>query len=95
MLKTRQSRDFWLFAIVAVMAAAAQRIGPQGELGLLAWKEQNLLMSQPTAVDFGFLQPWDEQLQRGINWQAREPRRRWLFVQDATLGDCVSREQAG
>lgn len=78
----------------AVMAAAAQRIGPQGELGLVAWKEQNLLMSQPTAADFGFLQPWHEQLQRGIAWQAREPARRWLFVQDDALGDCVSRKQA-
>ena len=77
-----------------VMDAAQRRIGPQGELGLVAWKEQNLLMSEPTAKDFGFLAPWTTQMERGMAWQAQDPAHRWLFVQEPGLSQCVDRERA-
>jgi 4-amino-4-deoxy-L-arabinose transferase-like glycosyltransferase len=77
-----------------VMERAQRRIGPQAELGLVAWKEQNLLMSQPRATDFGFLAPWTLQMQRAMAWQAQDPSRRWLFVQEPGLTQCVDRARA-
>ena len=77
-----------------LMIDAGQRIGPDAELGLVAWKEQNLLMADRAATTFGFVTPWPQQLQRGIAWQAQAPRQRWLMVQDAALQPCVDRRQA-
>ena len=77
-----------------VMTRAAERIGPQGELGLVAWKEQNLLMSQAKTTNFGFVMGWAKQLEHGLAWQAQAPRERWLFVQQPALPDCVDRSIA-
>ena len=71
-----------------VMAAAGRRIGPEAELGLVAWKEQNLLMADRPATDFGFKVSWDEQLRRGVAWQAQAPGR-WLLVEEDALEACV------
>jgi 4-amino-4-deoxy-L-arabinose transferase-like glycosyltransferase len=74
-----------------LMTTVGQRIGPQAELGLVAWKEQNLLMAARPATDFGFRQPWDEQLRRGFDWLAAAPDgRRWLLVQAPAL-QCLDR----
>ena len=70
------------------MAAAGTRIGPHAELGLVAWKEQNLLMADRPAATFGFRMPWEEQLRRGVAWQAQAPER-WLLVQEAALEGCL------
>ncbi|MBP3975815.1 ArnT family glycosyltransferase [Pseudoxanthomonas spadix] len=78
-----------------VMREVAMRIGPEAELGMVAWKEQNLLMSQSRTTTFGFNQtPWREQLRRGLAWQAQAPARRWLLVQDVALPSCVDRQVA-
>ncbi|AVY65276.1 ArnT family glycosyltransferase [Xanthomonas translucens] len=74
-----------------VMEAAGRRIGPDAELGLVAWKEQNLLMADRAATTFGFVVPWDEQLRRGVAWQAQAPQRRWLLVQEAAMLGCIDR----
>ena len=77
-----------------LMRAAGQRIGPEAGLGLVAWKEQNLLMADRAAVDFGFRQPWDVQLRRGFEWLAAAPDGdRWLLVQEPAL-QCVDRAAA-
>ncbi|RBE38781.1 glycosyltransferase family 39 protein, partial [Xanthomonas oryzae pv. oryzae] len=57
----------------AVMRQAGRRIGPDAQLGLVAWKEQNLLMADRPAQTFGFKVPWETQLQRGVAWQAEQP----------------------
>ena len=77
-----------------LMVQAGQRLGPDAELGLVAWKEQNLLMADRPAMTFGFVTPWPQQLQRGIAWQAQAPLQRWLMVQDPALQPCVDRRQA-
>src|SRR5690606_3466445 len=64
------------------------------ELGLVAWKEQNLLMADRSAVTFGFKRPWEQQLQAAVAWQARHPQRRWLLVQEKALLDCVVRTRS-
>jgi 4-amino-4-deoxy-L-arabinose transferase-like glycosyltransferase len=78
-----------------VMRDVARRIGPEAELGMVAWKEQNLLMTQSRTTTFGFNKvPWKEQLRRGLAWQARAPAGRWLLVQDVALPGCVDRTLA-
>ncbi|WP_140726524.1 ArnT family glycosyltransferase [Pseudomonas sp. Hp2] len=77
-----------------VMRLASERVPADGELGLVAWKEQNLLMSPRPVETFGFRVPWEEQLRRGVAWQAQRPDRRWLLVQEAALLHCVDRERA-
>lgn len=78
----------------ALMRAAGERIGPAGELGLVAWKEQNLLQADRAAHTFGFRRPAAEQLRDALRWQADAPATRWIFILDSALGDCVLRERA-
>ncbi|HEY0333251.1 MAG TPA: glycosyltransferase family 39 protein [Stenotrophomonas sp.] len=77
-----------------VMEAVGRRIGPDAELGMVAWKEQNLLMADRPAANFGFNVYWDEQLRRGVAWQAEHPDTRWLLVQEVALLACVDRSRA-
>jgi len=77
-----------------VMADVGRRIGPDAELGLVAWKEQNLLMADRPAANFGFKVPWSEQLRRGVAWQAERPGQRWLLVQEPALQACIDRGRA-
>jgi hypothetical protein len=78
----------------ALMREAGQRIGKDAELGLVGWREQNLLMADRRAETFGFNIEPREQLRRGIAWQRLAPDRRWLLVQDTALLPCVGRAQA-
>jgi 4-amino-4-deoxy-L-arabinose transferase-like glycosyltransferase len=75
-----------------VMVRAGERIGPEAELGLVAWKEQNMLMADRAVADFGFKEPWDVQLERAVAWQALAPGR-WLLVQDDALEACIDRQR--
>ncbi len=77
-----------------LMRSVGTRIGADAELGLVAWKEQNLLMVDRPAATFGFIVPWHEQLQAGVQWQQLSPQRRWLLVQEDTLLGCVDRDGA-
>ena len=76
-----------------LMLEAGQAIGPDAELGLVAWKEQNLLMADRPATTFGFVTPWPQQFQRAIAWQAQAPQRRWLMVQGVAMPTCVDRSR--
>ncbi len=77
-----------------LMRAVDARLGTDAELGLVAWKEQNLLMAGRPAATFGFNVPWHQQLQDGVRWQQLSPQRRWLLVQQDVLLGCVDRDGA-
>ncbi|TWI14445.1 4-amino-4-deoxy-L-arabinose transferase-like glycosyltransferase [Lysobacter ruishenii] len=77
-----------------LMQATGARIGPDAELGLVGWKEQNLLMADRPAKTFGFLRPFDEQLRDARAWQAQAPATRWLQVEATALDDCIDRSRA-
>lgn len=77
-----------------LMRDVRSKLGPQDEIGLVDWTEQNLLMLERPAVDFGFKQPTRKQYSAGMQWQAQAPTTRWLFAQDSALGDCVQRDKA-
>ena len=77
-----------------LMHRVGERIGVDAELGLVAWKEQNLLMADRPAATFGFQKKWDLQLREGVAWQAQAPATRWLLVQEDALLACVDRRRA-
>ena len=72
-----------------LMRDVAEHIGPDAELGLVAWKEQNLLMADRPATDFGFRQPVETQRARAADWLRAAPDHRWILSQRNALGDCV------
>lgn len=78
----------------AVMRAVGERIGPDAELAMIGWREQNLLQADRDVVDFGFQRPWHLQWREAGPWLAADPARRWLFVLEEAVGPCVDRAQA-
>jgi len=77
-----------------VMRRAGEIIGPDAELALVAWKEQNLLHADRPVRDFGFQTHWPQQLAAGMAWLREAPQRRWLFVNEEALGDCVDKARS-
>jgi 4-amino-4-deoxy-L-arabinose transferase-like glycosyltransferase len=72
-----------------VMQRAGTIMGAQGELTLVAWKEQNLLMADRPARDFGFGKPWHVQLGDAIRWQEQAPEKRWVFILAEAMAPCI------
>lgn len=72
-----------------LMTEVGRRIGPDAELALVAWREQNLLRADRPATTFGFKVDFAEQMRRGLAWQAQRPQQRWLLVQDVALAPCI------
>ncbi len=77
----------------ALMQRVGQRIGPDAELGLVAWREQNLLQADRKVAVFGFKRPWDQQWQDAGPWLAQAPNTRWVLVLDEAMSPCVDRAQ--
>ena len=77
-----------------VMQRARQLAGPDAQIGLVAWKEQNLLHARGPTVEFGFLRAPTEQLASGIDWLRAAPDKRRLFVLGEAMGACVRRDGA-
>ncbi|WP_266159500.1 ArnT family glycosyltransferase [Dyella silvatica] len=77
-----------------LMRDVRAKLGPQDEVGLIDWTEQNLLMLERPAQDFGFKRPVPAQYAAGVQWQALAPATRWLFAQDSSFGNCVQRGKA-
>jgi hypothetical protein len=76
----------------AVMAAANEAIGADGQLGLVAWREENLLQARRPVVEFGFARDAAEQLRAARAWQAADPVHRYIFANDDALDACTLRE---
>jgi 4-amino-4-deoxy-L-arabinose transferase-like glycosyltransferase len=71
-----------------LMAQARRLAGPGTEIGLVDWKEQNLLQALPPVAEFGFRAKRAEQLARGVDWLRARPGR-VLLMQGAEPGECV------
>ncbi|KAE8243520.1 MULTISPECIES: ArnT family glycosyltransferase [Gammaproteobacteria] len=63
-----------------LMETVARQIGPDAQLGLVGWREQQLLMSQSPTTEFGFNRPEVDQLESALTWQAQAPEDRWLLI---------------
>jgi 4-amino-4-deoxy-L-arabinose transferase-like glycosyltransferase len=93
--------SFWAYPLLndsssaaGVMRQADALVGADGQLGLVAWKEQNLLMAGRDAVEFGFVKPWHEQLAAAIRWQEEQPGQRWVFVLGEAMAPCIAADKA-
>lgn len=68
--------------------------GPDTQIGLVAWKEQNLLMAQGPVQDFGFNLAWSKQYAAAVRWLSEQPDGRRIFILDEAMGDCVDKTRA-
>src|SRR5690606_31923580 len=75
-----------------LMRNVGAAIGPQAELGLVGWREQQLLMADRPAADFGFKRDTGLQFADGVRWQHARPQARWLLVEEGLgLPACIDR----
>lgn len=76
-----------------LMTTADEVIGPDGQLGLVSWREENLLQARRPVAEFGFSRDAVYQLQDARQWQAADPVHRWLLVNDEAIDRCAIREK--
>ncbi|TLY50264.1 MAG: glycosyltransferase family 39 protein [Gammaproteobacteria bacterium] len=93
--------SFWAYPLLndsssaaGLMRHAGAMVGADAELGLVAWKEQNLLFADREVAEFGFVKPAHEQLGEAIVWQRTAPQRRWVLVLADAMTPCIERVQA-
>jgi 4-amino-4-deoxy-L-arabinose transferase-like glycosyltransferase len=80
-----------------LMLAARRAAGADTTIGLVDWKEQNLLQAIGPTVDFGFRATRAEQLRRAQTWLAQAPATRRLLIPDADkdeLDRCLQLDDA-
>lgn len=68
-----------------LMMRVAEEIGPDAELGLVGWREQQLLMAPPSTTEFGFSLPPDVQLAHALAWQSQSAGNLWLLIEEEGL----------
>jgi hypothetical protein len=74
-----------------MMEAVGARIGQDAELGMVGWREQQLLMADRPSKDFGFERPVAEQWPDAAAWLSEAPQSRWLLVRADVLSHCVDK----
>src|SRR5690606_20822887 len=78
-----------------VMQRARELAGPATTIGLVDWKEQNLLQAVGPVAEFGFRQPPREQLRRALDWAGEGDGRRLLVAVGEDLACLDFRERPG
>ncbi len=69
-------------------------IGPDAQLGLVGWREQQLLMADRDAATFGFKRDGVGQFADGLQWQRQPTGMRWLLIEGSVLPACVDKDRA-
>lgn len=78
-----------------LMREVGAAIGPDTELGLVGWREQQLLMADRPAADFGFKRDVALQFADAVRWQQGHPEARWVLVEESQgLPACIDRARA-
>jgi 4-amino-4-deoxy-L-arabinose transferase-like glycosyltransferase len=73
-----------------LMRDVGAAIGSEAQLGLVGWREQQLLMADRPAMDFGFKRDATLQFADALAWQRQaSPSPRWLLVEGSVLPACV------
>lgn len=92
---------FWAYPVLndsnsaaKLMRQAGERAGPDAQIGLVAWKEQNMLLADRTVTDFGFRKPRHRQLAEAIQWLEANPAGRKVFILDEAMPPCVDPQRA-
>lgn len=77
-----------------LMQEARIEVGADTALGLVGWREQQLLQAVGPTQEFGFKAPVEVQWRRGMDWLRAHPQGRILMVQESLLPACVDRNNA-
>ncbi|TCZ84338.1 glycosyltransferase family 39 protein [Lysobacter sp. N42] len=77
-----------------LMQRVGRHLPPGDELALVAWKEQLALMADRPVRTFGFRREPASQWRDALAWQAADPARRWILVEDVAMPACVDRRLA-
>ncbi|MEP7097688.1 MAG: glycosyltransferase family 39 protein [Dokdonella sp.] len=92
---------FWAYPLLndsssaaGVMRHARELAGADATIGMVAWKEQNLLMADGPVREFGFKLPWAQQYADAVRWQAQAPAQRPIFILEDAMGECVEKAKA-
>jgi 4-amino-4-deoxy-L-arabinose transferase-like glycosyltransferase len=72
-----------------VMIRARELAGTETDIGLVDWKEQNLLQARGRTTDFGFLESPSAQLKSGVVWLKTTPNARRLLLQSSKHTECI------
>ncbi|MDP1697264.1 MAG: glycosyltransferase family 39 protein [Xanthomonadaceae bacterium] len=78
----------------ALMRSTRELAGPDTEIGLVLWKEQNLLQAVGPVTEFGFTRSPEQQFAAGLDWLRQHPAQRRLLVAEAALPACATVTQA-
>jgi 4-amino-4-deoxy-L-arabinose transferase-like glycosyltransferase len=73
-----------------IMQQARALAGANTMIGLVDWKEQNLLQAQGPVTEFGFLKLPTEQLWLARQWLQQSPSQRVLLVQATEALKCIN-----
>jgi len=76
-----------------IMENTAQRIGTEGELGLVNFKEQFLLFSPIPVTQFSYLSPGSEQYKNAWLWMKEAPNR-YILAPNSSKPDCFNSDKA-
>jgi len=77
-----------------LMRNARALAGPDIEIGMVAWKEQNLLMADGLVREFGFNADWSRQYADAVHWLEEAPQHRRVFILEDAMGECVDKSKA-
>ena len=77
-----------------LMQRVGVAIGPDAQLGLVGWREQQLLMADRDAATFGFKRDVAGQFADALQWQRQPTGVRWLLVEGSELPTCVDTAHA-
>ena len=77
-----------------VMRQARAMAGPGIEIGMVSWKEQNLLMADGPVREFGFRLDSPTQYAHAVRWLAEDPANRRVFILEDAMGTCVDKLRA-
>ncbi|HEU0154105.1 MAG TPA: glycosyltransferase family 39 protein [Arenimonas sp.] len=77
-----------------LMVQARAQVGPDTVIGLVDWKEQQLLQAVGPVAEFGFRQPVPEQFTRALAWLREAPEGRRLLVQRSEMLACADFDAA-
>ncbi|SEW28276.1 glycosyltransferase family 39 protein [Luteibacter sp. 329MFSha] len=72
-----------------LMEEADTTIGPDGQLGLVLWREELMYQARRPVAEFGFARDAASQLRDARAWQAADPAHRWILINDQALDACV------
>jgi len=78
-----------------MMREVGAAIGSEAQLGLVGWREQQLLMADRPAADFGFKRDTKLQFADALAWQRQASAApRWMLVEGSVLPACVDTARA-